>query len=190
VPNAENIFPLVNKIQTAFELIIASKDWHPPNHRSFAKNNPTGHVFDAVELNGCSQILWPTHCVQGTEGAKFHPKLNTHRIKKIIYKGTDPEIDSYSAFFDNRRLKKTGLDAYLRDHQVGTLYALGLATDYCVQYTVLDALQLGFKTFVILDACFGINKNPNDVAKAIKNMTQAGAITMNSHKLLRSLSAN
>jgi len=183
VPSAEAIFPLANQIQERFEHIIASKDWHPADHKSFAQNHPGHHVFEEIQLEGLPQVLWPVHCVQNTPGAEFHPKLNTHKIRKIIYKGTDPNIDSYSAFFDNKHQKKTELDSYLQAHEVSSLFVLGLATDYCVQYTVLDAIQLGFKTFVILDGCFGINKNPGDIDKAIENMRNAGAIMINSHKL-------
>lgn len=184
VPNAEAIFPLANQMQSYFDLVVASKDWHPPNHLSFARNHPGYHDFEIIQLKGLPQVLWPAHCVENTHGAEFHPKLETTHIKKIIYKGTDPEIDSYSAFFDNAHQKKTELDAYLRSQGVNTLYLLGLATDYCVQYTALDALKLGFKTFVILDGCFGINQQIGDIDKAIQNMKDAGANIIESQKIL------
>ncbi len=183
VPKANAIFPLANQIQDHFELIIASKDWHPKNHKSFSENHPSHKAFDIVELNGLSQILWPIHCVQETKGAEFHPQLRIDKIRKIIYKGTDPNIDSYSAFFDNMHNKSTELDLYLRNQNVKHLYILGLATDYCVQYTVLDAIQLDFKTSVILDGCFGINKSSGDIETAIENMKKAGATIINSHDI-------
>jgi len=180
VPGAEAIFPLANAIQKQFELIIATKDWHPKNHGSFASNHPGCHPFEVVELKGISQVLWPDHCVQKTKGAEFHSKLQTHKIRHVIYKGTDPGLDSYSAFFDNAHRKSTELHQTLQENTVNTVYIMGLATDYCVQYSVLDALTLGYKTFVILDGCFGINKNPGDVEQALENMKTAGAILLNS----------
>lgn len=180
VPQADLIFPLVNIIQTYFEWVIASKDWHPHDHKSFAVNNPGHKVHEIIELNGLSQVLWPTHCVQNTLGADFHPKLITQQIKKIVFKGVDPDYDSYSAFFDNAHKRSTGLDVFLKEHHITDLYILGLATDYCVLYSVLDAINLGFKTFVIEDGCYGINANPGDVKKAIARMKRAGAIITDS----------
>lgn len=180
VPGANAIFPLANEIQTHFQHVIATKDWHPKNHGSFASQNPNHAIYDLIDLKGLPQILWPDHCVQDTLGAQFHPKLKTTRFEKIIFKGTHPEIDSYSTFFDNAHQKSTGLADYLREHKINTLYFMGLATDYCVLYSVLDAAKLGFKAFVIQDGCFGLNKNPGDVDKAFKEMEAVGATLVHS----------
>lgn len=176
VPGAEGLFPLANDIQDRFKQIVATKDWHPKNHGSFASNHPGCHPYEVVELNGIMQVLWPDHCVQNTQGAEFHPGLQTAKINKIIHKGTDPGLDSYSTFYDNAHRKSTELHAYLQENNITTVYIMGLATDYCVQYSVLDAIILGYKTHVILEGCFGINKTPDDVEKAISNMQEAGAI--------------
>ena len=185
VPGAEAIFPLANDIQDHFEMVIASRDWHPADHKSFAKNHPGRTVYEVIDLNGLSQVLWPDHCVQETKGSLFHPKLRFDKISKIIFKGTDPTIDSYSAFFDNAHQKSTGLDVYLETKGINTIYIMGLATDYCVQYSVLDAADLGLKVFVIEDGCYGINKNPDDVEKAYENMRRAGAIIIKSAVIMQ-----
>lgn len=183
VREAHSIFPLANELQKHFSCIIASKDWHPPNHKSFASQYPGNALFDTVDLHGLSQVLWPDHCVQETQGSEFHSKLNTQHINKIVYKGTDPEIDSYSAFFDNAHRKSTGLDAYLKEKGITELYIMGLATDYCVLYTVLDARHLGLMTYVIEDGCFGIEQTPGDIEKAKRSMHEAGALLISSRDI-------
>ena len=175
VPGADAVFPLANDIQDHFDLIIASKDWHPKNHGSFASNQPGHSVFEVIKLNGLPQVLWPDHCVQKTKGSEFPQKLRTDKIHKIILKGTDPTIDSYSVFFDNAHLKQTELQEYLKKEGVETLYLMGLATDYCVKYSVLDGLMLGYPVFLIEDGCFAINKNPGDEKNALEEMKAAGA---------------
>lgn len=175
VPGAEAIFPLANTIQEHFDTVVATKDWHPKNHGSFASNHPGHAIFDIVDLDGIPQVLWPDHCVQGSLGAEFHPKLQTERINKIVLKGTDPSIDSYSTFFDNAHRKSTELYPYLLERHIENVYLLGLATDYCVLYSVLDAVKLGYNCYVIIDGCFGINKDPKDVDTAIEAMKKAGA---------------
>lgn len=185
VPEAHHIFPLANKLQDHFDQIIATKDWHPKHHKSFAAMHPGHSPYDVITLHGLDQVLWPNHCIQESEGAAFHPQLNTDRIKKIIYKGTDPEIDSYSGFFDNAHQKDTGLNDYLKEQHINTLYIMGLATDYCVLYSVLDARHLGFATYVIVDGCFGLDKQPGDVQAALQKMRSAGAIIIHSEILMR-----
>lgn len=185
VKASDHIFPLANKLQDYFPLIIASQDWHPKDHKSFISQHPGHALYDIVDLNGLPQVLWPDHCVQNSLGAALHPKLKTDRIHKIIYKGTDPNIDSYSAFFDNARQKSTDLFDYLREQEVTDLYILGLATDYCVLYTVLDARHLGFNTFVIEDACFGIEQITGDIEQAKAKMREAGAILVTSVDILK-----
>lgn len=175
VKEGDEIIPLVNElVHYPFDLIVATKDWHPQNHGSFAANHgkkPGEHV----KLVGIDQILWPTHCVQGTPGTDFAPGWDQTSLDKVIYKGTDPSIDSYSTFFDNGHLRSTGLENYLREKGVKDLFIAGLATDYCVKYSVLDALQLGFKPYVIIEACRGVNLQPEDSQQALRLMQQAGA---------------
>lgn len=183
VKNADGIFPLANDIQDRFSLIIASKDWHPPNHKSFRSQHPGHALYDVISLNDLPQVLWPDHCIQNTPGSDFHSALKTHSIQKIVYKGTDPEIDSYSTFFDNAHRKSTGLDDYLKSQHVTDIYIMGLATDYCVLFSVLDARKLGLNTFVIEDGCFGIDKNPNDIEKAKETMREAGAKLLKSSEI-------
>jgi nicotinamidase/pyrazinamidase len=152
VKNGNDILPVVNDLLNfPFDLIVATKDWHPSHHVSFATthNKMPG---ETITINHLEQILWPIHCIQGEYGAELSSELQTERIAKIIHKGTDEDIDSYSTFYDNCRKKSTGLSTYLKKHKIDELYLAGLATDYCVKYSVLDALHLGFKTFVIVDA--------------------------------------
>lgn len=184
VSGAHDLLPIANRLQNFFSLIIATKDWHPANHKGFASQNKGKKVMDRIDLNGLSQVLWPDHCVQGTEGAELHSGLKAEGIHKIIYKGTDPNIDSYSAFFDNAHQKETGLHAYLQEQGVQEVYILGLATEYCVQYSALDAVKLGYKTFLIEDACFGIEESTGDIEKAKMNMRDAGVFFTDSQKLM------
>ncbi|WP_322971814.1 bifunctional nicotinamidase/pyrazinamidase [Faecalibacter sp. LW9] len=151
VPEGDTIIPRINELQKKFDLVVATQDWHPANHKSFASQHEGKNPFDIIELNGIQQTLWPDHCIQGTPGANLHLDLNTNRIEAIFRKGTNPEIDSYSGFFDNGRKKNTGLHGYLQDRKVDAVYVCGLAADYCVYYTAMDALSLGYSTS-ILDA--------------------------------------
>lgn len=174
VPGGDVIIPVVNAVMPRFELVVATKDWHPANHGSFAGNHPGSHPGDIVELGGVPQRLWPDHCVQNTPGADFAPGLDTTRIEHIIYKGTDADIDSYSGFFDNAHLRETGMHAYLQSRGVTDLYLVGLALDYCVFYTAMDARQLGYDTSVILDGCRGLDVAPGDIERALATMRDAG----------------
>lgn len=175
VPDGDAVIPLANQLQERFERVIATKDWHPRDHMSFAANHPGSMVGDIILVDDIPQILWPIHCVQETIGAQFHSGLNTTRITAIFHKGVEKNIDSYSTFFDNEHLRETGLNAYLRGEQVTDLYIMGLATDYCVKYSVLDALCLGFNVHVVVDACRGIDLHPGDIDLAIDEMRIAGA---------------
>lgn len=152
VPDGNKIVPIINRIQDKFDLVVASQDWHPPNHISFASNHIGKSTFEEIEVFGKKQTLWPDHCVQGTEGAEFHPDLNTKAWEAIFRKGTDFKIDSYSAFYDNGHLKSTGLTGYLKEKQAKQLYFCGLAADICVYYSAIDALEEGFECFFIEDA--------------------------------------
>lgn len=184
VKEGDKVVPIINRLQKSFDHVIATQDWHPAGHRSFASQYPGKQVGDIIELNGLAQILWPDHCVQRTPGSDFAATLDRSRFETVIVKGTDPQIDSYSAFFDNARRKETGLQKYLRENNLTDVFVAGLATDYCVKFTALDARQLGFSTTVILDACRGVNLKPTDVDESIKEMRDAGIHTLESNQIL------
>lgn len=152
VKEGDRIIPVINEIIHRFDLVIATQDWHPANHKSFAVNHPGGKEFEIIELNGLEQKLWPPHCVQETPGAGFHPDLLTGYIEAIFRKGMDPEIDSYSGFYDNGYLKSTSLSGYLKDKGASELYFCGLAADICVYFSLLDALKEGFSATLVEDA--------------------------------------
>ena len=174
-----------NRLQEQFELVVATQDWHPADHKSFASNHPGKKPGDVIDLGGLPQILWPDHCVQGSTGAELHARLDRNRIDTVIRKGTDPEIDSYSAFFDNGHRKATGLEAFLRSREVTDVYVLGLATDYCVLWSAHDAVELGFRTRVIEDACRGVELNPGDIDRALNEMKQIGAGLVSTEEVLQ-----
>jgi nicotinamidase/pyrazinamidase len=178
---SENIIPVINRLQSQFDLVIATQDWHPADHTSFASSHPESRVGDVIKLGLLDQILWPDHCVQGTKGAEFHAGLDTRRIDKIFHKGVDRDIDSYSAFYDNAHLRATGLAAYLREAGVTDVYLVGLVTEYCVKYSALDAKHEGFNVHVILDGCRGVALNAGDVDAAINEMKQNGIIIIDSY---------
>ena len=174
VPDGDQVIPLANQIQQRFDLVVATQDWHPSNHASFAAIHPGKMPGDVIDLDGLQQTLWPVHCVQNTVGSAFAPGLDISRVRKIFRKGTDPGIDSYSGFFDNGHRKSTGLDFYLKQAGVTETFVLGLATDYCVKFTAMDALELGFATYVLVDACRGVDLQTGDVAAALHDMATAG----------------
>ena len=184
VPEGDAIVPVVNDLQKIFPIVVATQDWHPADHGSFAANHRGKKPFDQSELNGLPQTLWPVHCVQGSPGAALAPELNKERITKIFQKGTDPGIDSYSGFFDNGHLKATGMAEWLQGQGIKEVFVCGLATDYCVKFTALDAVSLGFKTHLIEDASRGVNLQRDDVANAIKEMKRAGVIVLQSAQML------
>jgi nicotinamidase/pyrazinamidase len=165
VPEGENIIATVNTLQHKVDLVVATQDWHPPDHKSFASNHQAKKPFEKINLNGLEQVLWPNHCVQGSAGAEFHPQLNINGIEAIFRKGMDRDIDSYSGFFDNGHKKTTGLAGYLKERKVKSVYVCGLAADYCVYFTALDSIQEGFKTFIIEDATKAITSTGFDQAK-------------------------
>ena len=183
VPQGDHIVPVVNQLQPCFDLIVATQDWHPADHGSFAGNHPGNQPGELIELNGLPQILWPTHCVQRTAGAEFVPGLERDGWDRVFVKGTDPNIDSYSGFFDNGRRQPTGLGDYLRAKGVREVTIAGLATDYCVKFTALDALELGFNTYLIEDACRGVNLQPGDVQRAIEEMRTAGVTVIKADEI-------
>ena len=157
VPDGDAILPLVNALQPQFDLVVASQDWHPAGHRSFASSHPDHAAYDEITWQGLPQMLWPDHCVQATPGADLHSTLDTRRVEAIFRKGTDPDIDSYSAFFDNGHRKATGLATYLRGRGVTRVYLAGLAADYCVYFSAKDALAEGFETIVLAEATRAIS---------------------------------
>lgn len=184
VQGGDAIIPTVNELRSVFPLVILTQDWHPPDHKSFASQHPGKHPGEMVELAGLTQILWPDHCVQGSPGAEFHSDLIVKKNDAIFRKGTDPNIDSYSAFYDNGHRKSTGLADFLKQKGVTAIYISGLATDYCVRFSALDALRDGFEVTVIQDACRAVNLNPDDGAKAFEQIRENGATIIESHELL------
>lgn len=186
VAEGDQVIPIANLLMDHFDLVVATQDWHPGNHGSFAANHPWRKPGQIIELNGLSQILWPIHCVQESFGAEFVQGLHTEKIDKVFVKGTDPGIDSYSGFYDNGHKKDTGLGNFLEEKGVNELYIMGLATDYCVKFSVLDALSLNFDVKLIIDGCRGVNLNVGDVDKAIAEMKEKGAIIIRSNELLHS----
>ncbi|MES2695921.1 MAG: bifunctional nicotinamidase/pyrazinamidase [Verrucomicrobiota bacterium] len=183
VPRGDEVVPVANRAQRAFDLVVATQDWHPANHGSFAAAHPGRKPGEMGTLGGLPQVLWPTHCVQGSNGAAFAVALDTTRLARVFVKGTDPEIDSYSGFFDNGHRKATELAEWLRAKAVTEVYIAGLATDYCVKFTALDARALGFTTYVIADGCRGVELRAGDIATACAEMRAAGVNIIRSDEL-------
>ncbi|MDZ7773944.1 MAG: bifunctional nicotinamidase/pyrazinamidase [Balneolaceae bacterium] len=182
VPEGDRVVPVINRLSGAFDIVVQTQDWHPDGHSSFASSHKGKEPFETVEMSYGEQVLWPDHCVQGSEGAAFHPDLETHRSQLIVRKGFRPDIDSYSAFYENDGNTSTGLTGYLRDRDVETLYAVGLATDFCVKWSVVDGLREGFKVTVVEDAVAGIDLD-GSVEAAWQEMEQAGAGRVRSGEL-------
>lgn len=185
VPDGDKVIPVANKLQPLFPIVVATQDWHPANHGSFAASHPGKKVFEQIELNGLPQTLWPVHCVQNTKGADLANALDRNRIAKIFPKGTDAGIDSYSGLFDNGHRKSTGLGEWLKAQGVTEVFVCGLATDYCVKFTALDAVGMGFKTHFIEDASRGVNLRPDHVKNAIEEMKRARIAIVQSADLLQ-----
>jgi len=175
VTQGDQVVPIANRLQEFFDLVLATQDWHPPDHSSFARNHPGHHVGEVIDIDGIAQVLWPPHCVQNTGGAGLVSNLVTSGIRRTFFKGTNAAIDSYSAFFDNGHRQSTGLGDYLNQMGVDAVYLMGLATDYCVKYSVLDARGLGFQTTVIQDGCRAVELRAGDETKAIEEMQRSGA---------------
>ncbi|MFD2515186.1 bifunctional nicotinamidase/pyrazinamidase [Pontibacter locisalis] len=181
VPEGDQIIHIANNLQDKFDLVVATQDWHPAEHKSFAVNHEGKQLFDVIELVGMEQVLWPAHCVQGTSGADFCAALNTDKVEAVFRKGTNPEIDSYSGFFDNGHLNSTALADYLRSKQVEQVYLAGLAGDYCVYFSAKDALLEGFQTFLVEDATRPID--PLGFAKAKEDIKKRGGNIISSSML-------
>jgi len=181
VPFGDMIVPLINRLQKYFDLIVATQDWHPQNHKSFASSHSNKKPFDKIVLHGTEQILWPDHCIQGSGGAEFHPDLETNKIAAIFRKGTEPEIDSYSGFFDNEHQINTGLSGYLKEKGATELHFCGLAADICVYFTIKDSLEEGFSAVLIEDASRPLS---NDTYAGIKTeLTKAGVKIIMSNEI-------
>lgn len=175
VTAGDAVVPVINGLMPRFDEVLLTQDWHPPGHRSFASAHPGRTPFETVQMPYGAQTLWPDHCVQGTPGADFHPGLNTTPARLVIRKGFRPAIDSYSAFFENDRQTPTGLTGYLRERGLRRLFLCGLATDYCVAYSALDARAQGFEVTVLLDACRAIDLG-GSLAAALEQMRNAGVM--------------
>jgi nicotinamidase/pyrazinamidase len=174
VPEGDQVVSAANHLMEGFEIIVATQDWHPADHGSFAANHPGRQVYEVIDLHGLPQVLWPVHCVQGTSGAEFAPGLEVERITRVFRKGTDPGIDSYSGLYDNGHRRSTGLAEWLREQGVTRLTVCGLATDYCVKFTALDAVAEGFEVTLHLPASRGVNLSPGDVEAAVEEMRAKG----------------
>jgi nicotinamidase/pyrazinamidase len=174
VPGGAEVVEFANRILSDYDLVVATQDWHPKDHMSFASQNPGVNIGQVFDLDGLPQVAWPDHCVQGTVGADFLPGLNIEKIDHIIQKGTDRRIDSYSGFFDNGHRQATGLEEYLRKRGVTSVDIMGLATDYCVRFTALDSQKAGFQTQLLLDGCRGVDLKTGDIESAIEEMRAAG----------------
>lgn len=184
VPRGDETIPVARELMRKFDVVVATQDWHPRDHKSFAINNPGTEVGQVIELDGMPQVMWPAHCVQGTRGAEFHEALEKRRITAVFRKGLDANIDSYSGFFDNGHKKATGLADWLRERKLSRLWVMGLATDYCVKFTVLDARQLGFEVTLVEDGCRAVELAPGDGARAIHEMRAAGASVVESRSIV------
>jgi nicotinamidase/pyrazinamidase len=182
VPHGDIIVTLINRLQKYFDLVVATQDWHPQNHKSFASSHSNKKPFDEIKLNGIKQILWPDHCVQDSKGAEFHPDLEINKISAIFRKGMDPEIDSYSGFYDNGHHISTGLSGYLKEKGITEIYFCGLAADICVYYTIKDSIKEGFSASLIEDASRPLS---NDAFASIKSeLRKMGVRIINSHEIL------
>jgi nicotinamidase/pyrazinamidase len=174
VDAGDEVVEAANSLMDAFDLVVATQDWHPPEHVSFASNHHGKRPGDVIDVAGMPQALWPDHCVQDTVGAQFHPRLQTDVVDAVFHKGVDPQLDSYSGFFDNARLRATGLGGFLSDRGADEVWLVGLATDYCIKATALDAVELGFTAVVVEDGVRAVDLAPGDGAKALDSLREAG----------------
>lgn len=181
VKDGDAVIPVINNLQKKFDLVVATQDWHPADHKSFASSHPGKKVFEEIILDGLPQVLWPDHCVQQTVGAEFSSELDTKKIEAIFRKGMDKNIDSYSGFFDNGKKKATGMGAYLKGRGISSIYVCGLAADYCVNFTALDGLELGFQSTIITDATRAIDEE--NFKKALKNFKSKGGKDIRSDEI-------
>ena len=184
VTDGDAVVEPINRLMPRFPLVVATQDWHPADHGSFASRHAGRSTGEVIDLAGIRQILWPDHCVQASPGASFASALDVARLSYVVRKGGNREIDSYSGFFENDHRTATGLEHYLREREVERVYVAGLATDYCVRFTALDALSLGFETVLIVDACRAVNIRPTDGEEAIAAIKEAGGSIIDSGTLV------
>ncbi len=183
VAEGDQVVPVANALVARFDLVVATQDWHPADHASFAANHDGRSPGEVIDLDGLQQVLWPVHCVQGSAGASFASGLDVAAIDAVFRKGVDARVDSYSGFFDNGRRHATGLAAWLHARDVDAVCVLGLATDYCVRFTALDAARAGFVTTLVEDGCRGVGLGPTDVADALAELRAAGVAVVDSADL-------
>jgi nicotinamidase-related amidase len=183
VEEGDAVVPVINAIMPLFHRVVATQDWHPPDHVSFASSHPGHKPLDLIDAGGIGQVLWPDHCVQATRGAELHPRLEAGRIELVLRKGLRRNLDSYSAFFENDRRTDTGLRYYLKGLGTREIYLCGLATDYCVLASAVDARKLGFRVTLVRDACRGVDHPKGSVQEALATMEKAGVIMMESREL-------
>ncbi len=183
VADGDATVAVANRLMPHFDLVVATQDFHPPGHGSFASQHAGTAPGEQIDLHGLPQTLWPDHCVQGTRGAELHEALECARVARVFPKGTDTAVDSYSGFFDNGKRKATGLGDYLKGEGVTEVFVMGLATDYCVKFTALDAAELGFATRVITDGCRAVNLQPGDGEAALAELREAGVLPVRAAEL-------
>jgi nicotinamidase/pyrazinamidase len=183
VPHSNQIIPVINQLVASFNIVIFTKDWHPANHKSFASNHKDKNVYDVVEINSIQQVLWPDHCIQNTFGSGIHQKITIPQDAYFFTKGSDMEVDSYSGFYDNGKIHSTGLSNFLHKNKISDVYLCGLATEFCVKFTAIDAVNEKFNTFLITDATRAVNINSGDFDKAIEEMKSKGVNIVNSNSI-------
>lgn len=174
VPGGDEIVPLINALLPRFPIVVATQDWHPPGHASFASSHPGRKPLEVIELDGIQQVLWPDHCVAGTPGAEFHAGLDRRPFRAIVRKGTDPRVDSYSAFRDNHREHPTGLAGLLRELGIGHVVIVGLATDYCAAASARDAVEMGFAAEIWLAATRAVGAPPGRLERTLADLRPLG----------------
>ncbi|OHD27520.1 MAG: nicotinamidase [Spirochaetes bacterium GWB1_59_5] len=185
VPDGDAIIPIVNELAKGFEICVATQDWHPRGHLSFASAHPGAKAYDAAIVAGRDATLWSDHCVQATAGADFHPDFRVEPYRLIVRKGFRPALDSYSAFFENDGKTPTGLDGYLRGLGVSAVVIAGLALDYCVYYTALDAARLGYRVYVVRDATRAVGSPPGSMERALVDLAARGVAVIESGEVFR-----
>jgi len=184
VPRGDAVIPLANQLQGSFKVVAATQDWHPANHISFAASHAGRQPGEIVKLKAGPQPLWPTHCVQHTRGAELAPGLLLARVNRVFKRGTDSEVDGHSGFFDQGQLRPTGLHTFLREKKVIAVYVMGLSADACLKFTLLDAVELGFQTFLIEDACRGLDLTVEEPDPLLEELRRAGVMLAQSRDLM------